>query len=566
MQPDAPALFVLAIVLLTGLAFGALTRRLRLPGITGQILAGVLLGGAGLHVFDKHVVEGLAPVTDFALGLMGVTIGAHLSIRRLRNAGMRLGILVVLELLLVPGLVLVGLLATGIRWSEGLLFGTVAISTAPATIIAIVRETRSKGVFTKTLVAAVALNNISCIVLFELARVALHIDMGHSGMSPLDLIWVPLLHLAQALVLGCASALAVHFLMRWVRRPDLLATAGLAAIVFTWGMAAKLHISPLLACLFIGLAQTNLTRDRGQIIDRLFSNFEPAILTIFFTLAGMSLELKHLGQAGIIALVFFGCRCVGKIVASWGAMRAAGAPSKLRRNLGLALLPQAGVAVGLVLILEHDEVLRAANADTVELFGTVVLAVVVINEVVGPILTRLGLVRSGETGRDRTRLIDFIQEENIVTDFVAETKEAAIEQLVNVLVRTHQLSASIRRPLLESTLHREAEFSTCIGAGLAVPHGVLPEGTSMLGVMGVSREGLAFSGPDGEAIKIMVLLATPASQRDRHLQVLAAIARGIGKNRASQKALASARTPAHAHEILHNEESEDFNYFLDDAT
>jgi fructose PTS system EIIBC or EIIC component len=562
--PNAPALLVLAIVLMTGLAFGAVAARLRLPSITGQILAGVLLGSVGLRVFDQHSVNALAPLTDFALGLMGVTIGAHLSVRRLRNAGLRLGWLVLLESLVIPGLVLLGLLLFRVRWSEGLMFGAIAVSTAPATVVAIVRETRSKGVFTKTLIAAVALNNMSCIVLFELARVAAHIDLGKEERTPLDLILTPLSHLTLALLLGCTSAIAIQQLMRWVRRTELLATAGLVAIVFTWGMASALHISPLLACLFIGLAQTNLTRERGEIIDRLFSNFEPAILTIFFTLAGMGLALDHAEQVGTIALTFFGCRVAGKLIASWGAMRFARAPGKIRRNLGLALLPQAGVAVGLVLILEQDAVLSTSSAESVHLFTTVVLAVVVINEIIGPILTRIGLARSGETDRDRTRLIDFIQEENIVTDFEASSKQDAIEKLTGVLVGSHHLDPKLRQPLLESILEREKEFSTCLGGGLAVPHGTLPEGDSMLGVLGISRKGLDFQTPDGEPIKYMVLLVTPQSQRDRHLQVLAAIAHSIGHDPALGKALIDARTPAHAYDVLHNEASEDFNYFLED--
>ena len=108
-------------------------------------------------------------------------------------------------------------------------------------------------------------------------------------------------------------------------------------------------------------------------------------------------------------------------------------------------------------------------------------------------------------------------------------------------------------------------MSTCIGDGLAIPHGILEEGDDIIGAMAISAEGLSFDTPDGRPIHCMVLLATPPSKRDHHLEVLAALARAIGSDRHIQKQFYSAHSPAHVCEILHaEEESEDFNYFLDD--
>lgn len=121
-----------------------------------------------------------------------------------------------------------------------------------------------------------------------------------------------------------------------------------------------------------------------------------------------------------------------------------------------------------------------------------------------------------------------------------------------------------RSVLLGSVLEREAETSTCLGEGLAVPHGILPEGQPMLGVMGLSRRGLALPTPDGRPLHCLVLLATPSGERDRHLEVLAALARTIGSDPAVQEQLYNAKSPAHACEILHGEDTEEFNYFLGD--
>ena len=160
-------------------------------------------------------------------------------------------------------------------------------------------------------------------------------------------------------------------------------------------------------------------------------------------------------------------------------------------------------------------------------------------------------------------MIDFLQEENIRTGFRARDKTEAISALVDLLIRSHGLAGTDRQALLESVLEREDQASTCLGGGLAVPHGILPEGYPMLGVMALSREGLNFETPDGRPVHCVVLLGTAPEERDRHLQVLATLARTIGIDPAFQEQLFNAASAAHAWEILHGDNSEDFNYFLE---
>lgn len=558
----AGPLLILAMIILCGVAFGEMARALRVPAITGQIIAGLLLGRSGLDLFAEDSLAGLQPLTQFALGLIAVTVGAHLNIKRLRNAGRRLFFLLITEATITPAVVFVSLwMIAGVSASESLLFATVAIATAPATTVALVKETRSKGVFVKTLVAAVALNNLVCLVLFEIARsVTTEWQLGNQA-TAID--WhVPATQLLTAAAIGGAAAVVMDLVNRVVRARERLATAAVAALVLTSGLASTFHVSPILACLFLGLIQTNLTPSRSRLVDSTFADFEPAILTVFFTLAGMHMSIDHLASAGMVAALLFGTRIVGKLAAANLAMRLANATEKVRDNLGLALIPQAGVAVGLVVVLQGDP----AFSDLAEQFSAVVLAVVTANEIVGPLLTRFALERAGEIGRDRLRLIDFLQEENIVVDFHADSKTAAIEKLVDLLIRTHTLSKDARASLLKSVLDREAESSTCLGGGLAVPHGILPDRQSMVGVMAISREGLHFDAPDGRPIHCMVLLGTSNEERERHLQVLAALASNVGTDLAFQEQLFNAKSPAHACEILHGEESEDFNYFLDDES
>ncbi len=562
--PGADPLLTLAGILVAGMLLGWVAQRIRLPAVTGQIVAGVLLGPSVLAVFDEASVQGLEPLTHFALALIGVTVGAHLNVQRLRNAGRRLFWLLIAEALVTPMLVwaLISGLTTG-SLTLGLLLATLAVSTAPATIIALVRETRSRGVFVKTLIAAVAINNMVCILLFELARTAGRLGFGQGSLVDVpagQVLGAAALQILQAVAVGAGLAFVTNLATMRVRSPSRLATISVISLLLTFGLSSYADVSPLLACLVLGVVQTNLTPARDRIVDSVFANFEPLILCVFFTLAGFHLSFGSAFEAGVIALLFIVGRTTGKLISASLAMRLAGATERVRRNLGMALIPQAGVAIGLVILIQGDP----AFAGLSEVFTALVLTAVTVNEIMGPIATRVALARAGEVGRDRPRLVDFLQEENITTDLEARTMEEAIERLVDLLVRSHHLRDVDRGALLRSVLEREARVSTCLGLGLAVPHGDLPEGLPMVGVMGISRRGLDLPTPDGEPVRCMVLLATPVGERDRHLEVLAALARTVGADPAVQQQLYNARSAAHAYEILHGEETEDFNYFLDD--
>ena len=558
----AGPLLILAMIILCGVAFGELARLIRIPSITGQIVAGILLGKSGFDLFAEESLHGLAPLTNFALGLIAVTVGAHLNIKRLRNAGRRLFLLLLTESTITPSVVFLSLwMLADVPTSEALLYATVAIATAPATTVALVRETRSKGVFVKTLIAAVALNNMACLVLFEIVRsVTGSWSLGESNAA---INWqAPIGQLLAAVAIGGTVAIAMDLINRFVVHKERLATAAVAALVLTSGLAATFDVSPILACLFLGIIQTNITPSRSQLVDSTFADFEPAILTVFFTLAGMHMSLEHAATAGVVAGLLFGSRIAGKVLAANLAMRFANATERVRRNLGLALIPQAGVAVGLVVVLQADP----AFSGLADQFAAVVLTVVTFNEILGPLLTRYSLERAGEIGRDRMRLIDFLQEENIAVGFQAETKTQAIEKLVDLLIRSHDMRGVDKQTLLDSVLAREAEASTCLGGGLSVPHGILPNSLPMVGVMALSREGLHFDTPDGRPVHCMVLLGTANDERDRHLQVLATLASNVGTDHAFQEQLFNANSPAHAYEILHGDESEAFNFFLDDES
>ena len=300
-MPDANPILTLSVVLVAGVGFGALAKRFHLPTVTGQILVGILIGPAVIGVFRFETIHDLEPIIDFALGLMAVDVGSHLSLRRLGNAKRRLALLLVLEATITPALVFLGVRLAGTSWYMSHLLAAIAISTAPATILSIVKETRSKGVFVKTLVAAVALNNLICILAFELAHTVAGVAVGGGSQALSTILLAPFLELVLAMLLGCGAGLALVIATRGIVRQDRLTAASIIAILLTIGIAQHYDISVLLSCLFLGVVLANLTPEKEEIGHEVFENFEYAIYAVFFTVAGMELQFEYLLPAGAVA-------------------------------------------------------------------------------------------------------------------------------------------------------------------------------------------------------------------------------------------------------------------------
>ncbi|MCB9595129.1 MAG: cation:proton antiporter [Sandaracinaceae bacterium] len=557
MLDSGHSILTLALILVAGLVAGWLARKITLPGMTGQIVIGALLGPSLLGLVTAGALHELRPMTHFALGLIAVAVGNHLNFRLLRAKAGRLALLLLFEVTLTPLLVFGGMWLGGVSdWGLGAMFAAMAIATAPATVVAIIAESKARGAFVRTLIAGVALNNMACILLFEIARSAATVSRVGAG-STVDLILGPAIQLLEPLLIGVAVGAVVVVTTRRVVRSDLLASASVVAILFTAGVSDLVGVSPLLSCLFLGVALANFTPDRDEIGHRVFQDFESAIFAVFFTLAGMELDFAFLVPAGGLALLFVLARAAGKVGAARLAMGLAKAPTSTQRYLGIALIPQAGVAIGLVFVVQDDPHL----ADVSDLFLAVGITAVAINEIVGPITTRLAVKRSGEAGLTAPGTMDFLRPDHIVTDLASGTLAEAVGELAERLVSMHDIGVDA------ATLRDEA-LSELVGApfaghGLAIPHAAISQGTDIVGVMGISAAGLEDHTNDGQPVHCVVLLATPSGLGDRHLEVVAALVRAVGSDRSLEHALYHAKSPQEAFQVLHATDAADLNEILE---
>jgi PTS system fructose-specific IIC component len=550
---------VIGILVSAGFFGGWIAKLLHLPHITGNIFGGLIVGPGCLGIIGSHSeMLSLQPLSTFAMSLIAVSIGGHLSYRRIHNSIRRIVSISILEVS-VTVLMVVGVARLfHMDWPMSLMLGAISAATAPATTLALIRELRCKGPFVKTLISVVALDNILWIMLFVMMRtfIAAFYKNGETTGQIDDALLLSAYHLLGALALG--------FLAGWITKVAVSKpkfhdfTTILLAIMLLDGFASYLQLSPLLVNLFFGVYLGNSSEVAERQLTTLVP-LEPILYVCFFTLAGASLHLDSMRDVGGLALVYFASRFVGKgLGAALGGML--GKSSKrLWQNMSFSLVPQAGIAIGLVVLLDGDESIPREMSRAV---GAIVLAAVTINEIVGPFFTKAALMRSGEANRDRQRLVEFLAEEFIMVDLKALDKWDAIRQLVTFLMRTHRVEHISHEELYQSIVARENEFTTAMGREIALPHGRIGKGPAIQGVMGICRDGIDFDAPDGEPVKLIMLIVTPEDKKDLHLKVLASLSAMV-RDDAIRTRLIAAISSEDAMEVIESKEVRDYNYFLD---
>ncbi len=387
----------IACLLGLGLLAASLARRVRLPAVTGYIAVGLAIGPVGLGLLGPEVVSHrLEHFVQIALMLIAFGIGEHLELRRLRPVRRQLLAVGCGEGLACFAAVAGGVLlltwmwpVAGVDWRVALLLAAIAIATAPASVLHVTRELRAAGPLTDLLLQGVAANNALAIAVFGLFFALTRKATGVDSTLPW-LLAGGLGDIAFSLILGLFTGLLLDLCARRLHDRGEMLTAGLALLLLCGETARSSGLSPLLAGMAAGFVVVN--RDRRDVrLFRAINAFEPPITVLFFILAGTHLDREMLLLAGWLGVGYFVLRAIGKVGGVWLGGRLGGAPSVVQRYLGLALLPQAGVAIGLVVLLQGEA------PDVAGVVTPVVLTGVFLAELIGPVLTRQAIVRAGET-------------------------------------------------------------------------------------------------------------------------------------------------------------------------
>ena len=393
-------ILALGIILGAGFAGSLVSRKVGLPSITGYIIVGVLLGPSVGGVIPAGMIADLDAITSITLGVVAYLIGGSLRIESLRGLGKSVAWITPLQSLGAAILVTaVVVLAVGVIRPEApfwqfsfplaLIVGAISSATAPAATMAIVRELRAKGPLTTTLLAVVALDDGVAVVAFAVAvGVCTPLVAMDGGFSFYNMVAVPVLEILGSVGLGLVMAAGPVYVGRLVRSREGRLALVFGVVMVCSGLAIKLGLSLIVANMMLGFVVVNVLRRTDE--PSVLGEMETILFTLFFVLAGLHFDLGVLSTAGLLALVIVASRWAGKYGGTALGATIAGAPAPVKRYLGLALLPKAGVTVGLALLAAVEFPSFGG------LLLNAVLASTIVNELVAPPLTRFAIVKAGE--------------------------------------------------------------------------------------------------------------------------------------------------------------------------
>jgi Kef-type K+ transport system membrane component KefB len=387
-SPDASIPLIVGFLFLIGLVADLVGRHTFLPRVTLLLLGGLAVGPSSLGLVPEEFVQDwFPPLTNIALGMIGFLLGEKLTLESIRRRGFLVLGFSIGKALGAAAFVVAGLALAGVELPVALLLGGIATATAPAATYDVVEETGASGELSDTLLGVVALDDAWGLFLFTLLMVTAGALLGQGELD--DGVVAGVGEIAGSLLLGAGLGVPMAYLTGRVRAGEPTLAEALGLVMLATGLAIWLGLSPILTAMAMGSAVANLARHHVRPFHAI-KGIEWPFFIVFFVLAGASLELERLAEIGSVGAVYIAARTAGTYVGARLGGRLAGAPPLLCRWLGLALLPQAGVAIGMTLLASQR------FPDQAELLLSVVLSSTVVFEVFAPVVTRKVLGIAGE--------------------------------------------------------------------------------------------------------------------------------------------------------------------------
>jgi Kef-type K+ transport system membrane component KefB len=378
------AQFFLAVggILALGIATDMLGQRTFLPRVSLLVIVGVLVGPAALNLIPTPLLDDFDIISMMALVIIGFLLGGKLTRDSLISSG-NTGLLVSLSAAVGTTIIVFsGLYLLNVPIDIALLLACIAAATAPAATFDIVMESQSSSRFASLLLMVVALDDLWGLILFSFALAAVGVINGNgSGMSPLFMVAQDI---GGGVLIGLLLGLPAAFLTGRIKPGQPMLTEALVLTFLCGGLAIWADSSFLIASMVMGATIANMARHHEYPFHAI-ENIERPFLIIFFVLAGASLELNALLATGSIGLAYISLRSLGKIMGARAGTAIAGTDTATGRWMGLALLPQAGVAVGMALVAS------TAFPEYRDVLLPIVIGATVVFEIFGPIGTRLAL-------------------------------------------------------------------------------------------------------------------------------------------------------------------------------
>ncbi len=390
-------LLYIAIIILGGLITARILGKLNFPQVTGYLIAGLLIGPSLLGLIPGDAVKSLEVISEIALAFIAFSIGSEMRLENLKKLGSKIILITLFEALGAFVVVTLGLILffkTSVAFAITL--GSIACATAPAATLMVIKEYRAQGELVDVLIPVVALDDAVCIITFGIASsIAATLMAGgdfHVGM----MIWTPIKEILLAIIVGSVGGLISNFLFKKARNDDEMMSLLIVLIFALTAIALRLEVSSLLTLMVSGFVIANLGNSSRR-IHPLMDKITPPIFICFFVLSGADLNVKSLATVGLIGVFYILGRALGKFGGSFISTRMAGFSENVQKYLGLTLIPQAGVAIGLSLIAH-----RIIPDPYGGMIRTIILGATLFYELVGPLVAKFALSKAGCIKTEKT--------------------------------------------------------------------------------------------------------------------------------------------------------------------
>lgn len=398
-DPYALIIFNLGLLMLVGYVLGKMAEKIHLPNITGYLIGGLLLGPT-FHFLSSEELSDLSIITDLALGFIAFQVGNELWLGKLKRIGKPVVIITLVQALLTTAVVTLLLLSVT-SLSTALILGGIATATAPAPIMAIINKYRTKGPLTSTIVPIIGLDDAIGVIIFGIM-----LSLGRALAQPgaidlelLELIREPLREIGTSILLGSVIGLASGFASKAIspeheERSKYLDVI-IITVLITVGAAMYLEASPILTPMIAGVFVANLlNKDTYVIEEKTIRFFVPPLMILFFTLSGARLSFSVLATVGVVGAMYTLARIIGKVGGAWIGASVVQTEPSVKKYLGLSMLPQSGVAIGLA--LAAHSALENVDADMASSIQNITLASALVFALIGPVLVKIAFQKTNE--------------------------------------------------------------------------------------------------------------------------------------------------------------------------
>ncbi len=370
------------------LLFGRLAKFVGLPNVTGYLIAGLILGPYVLNIVSADTVTGFGVVSEMALGFIAFSIGTGFKLSYFKEVGSAPMIIAVCESFGAIILIILTLLVMGMDPALAILLGAIAAATAPAQTIMVINQYRAKGPVTSMLLSVAALDDAVALIGFGFAATIVGVMVRHEAISALAVLQ-PFYEVGVSLLMGAVLSVLMRVLLKWFKKPRNRIGILIAFIFAATWLADLIHASPLLACMALGGVLTNIFDDMESLVE-VSDVVTPPIYMLFFFISGAGFDITALASVGLIGLAYIVMRVVGKWGGAWLGAKLSKSGPVIGRHLGPTLMPQAGVAIGLLIVAAK------LVPDYSGVIHTVILCSTFVYSIIGPSFAKSALVRAGE--------------------------------------------------------------------------------------------------------------------------------------------------------------------------